>query len=291
MKLFEILNEGGKATADLGTVRANKSDIETALSFVAKALGLKEAALRDNLLGSTNHTLTGAKKDSGDIDIAFQGHHEEIVKRMQKALQQKGVKIGNNTFSFAVPTTGSRKVQVDLMFVPSEQWAKWMYHSDIDSKHKGKIRNALLRAVAANAMIDGEDVSVEDEKGNTVVRVRKSLKNDEGLIRLFKVAPLRKDGKGRTKSLQAATPEEVATALQQLGVKSKFKKSADQVLDPDAVAAALFGSGTKSKDLMSTEQVIKKILKMSNAKKIVNDAIGNEMDKSEVPEELRSLVD
>lgn len=287
------LFEGGKATQAAGTGRANKQDIEAALKFVSRVTGIAETKLRSNLLGSTSHTLNGIKPDSGDIDIAIEGApsaHQELLQAMQNETGMKPVKIGGNTFSFAVPTTGDRKVQVDLMFVPSEEWARWMYHSAEDSKHKGRIRNALLRSVAAHSTKEGEDLIVKDKSGHEIIRVRKSLKNDDGLIRLFKVAPLRKDGKGRTKSLAPATPKDVQAALKELGIDKQFSKSDDQTLTPDLVAAALFGKGVKAKDLMSTEQVVQRILKLPNAKQIVIDAIGNEMPMEEVPKELRHFL-
>jgi hypothetical protein len=289
----QFLLEGGKATADLGTVRANAYDIREALKKISTIIGKPEHELIDSLLGSTTHTLSGLKNDSGDIDIAFEDDDEKIVKKMEYALNQKAVKIGGNTFSFAVPTTGDRKVQVDFMFVPSKEWAKWMYHSDANSKHKGKIRNALLRAVAANNLETGKDLIIHDHNGNVVVRVRKSLKNDGGLVRLHKVALPRKDGKGRVKSLSDATKQQIEDAIGEHGVfTDSFTMDKDQVIDPNEVAEILFGKGTKAADLMSTEQVVQKILALpkDKAKKIVNDAIGHEMSLTELPKELKKFV-
>lgn len=290
----QFLLEGGKATADAGTVRANKKDIETALAFIAKQTGIPLQTLQDNLLGSTTHTLKGLKKDSGDIDIAFEGSidsNKELVQAMRAGTKASPVKIGGNTLSFPVPTYGGRKVQVDFMFVPSNKWAKWMYHAAEDSKYKGKIRNALLRAVAASHIEPGKDLVITDKDDNLIVRVRKSLKNDEGLVRLHKVAKPRKDGKGRVKSLSDASKEDIEDAIGEYGNSAnKYSMEKDQVLDPDEVAKILFGKGVRAKDLMSTEQVAKKILQLPNAEEIVNAAIGHEMSKQEVPDLLKHLV-
>ena len=297
MKLHELhhisgplLMEGGKATAEHGTKRAGKQDVELALAFVAKTLGVDVKTLEGNLLGSSRNTLAGTKQDSGDVDIAFPDKNRDAIISKMKAATADPYKIGNNTFSFPVPTHSNRKVQVDIMFVPSEKWARWMYHSAADSKHKGKIRNALLRAVVANTVKKEEDLIVNDSDGNMIIRVRKSLKNGEGIVRLFKVAKLRKNGKGRVKSMSDATPEEVQQALSELGVKEKFSPNRDQILDPDQAAAYMFGAGTKAEDIKSTEQVVQKILKLKNAKDIVNSAIGNEMTVKEVPQELQHLI-
>lgn len=289
----QFLIEGGAATADANTVRATKRDIEIALQSVAAATGVSVRELTDNLLGSTSHTLAGLKKDSGDLDIAFEeGKHDrqQVVDAMTKATGYKPKVIGGNTYSYAVETYDGRKVQVDLMFVPSEEWARWMYHSDAKSQHKGKIRNALLRSVAIHSHTPGKDLVVKDADGNTVIKVRRSLQNDKGLIRLHKVAPKKKSGVGRTKALVDATEKDIQQALKDLGQTGKFTMDKDQKLDPDAVAAELFGPGTKAKDIMSTEQVIDKVLKMPNVAEIVQTAVGNEMAPEEVPVKLRRFL-
>jgi hypothetical protein len=289
----QFLIEGGAATADVNTVRANKQDIEIALQTVSAATGVSVRELTDNLLGSTPHTLAGLKKDSGDLDIAFEEgkyDRQEVVDAMTKATGYKPKVIGGNTYSYAVDTYDGRKVQVDLMFVPSEKWARWIYHSDPKSQHKGKIRNALLRSVAAHSHTPGKDLVVRDKDGNIVIKVRLSLQNDKGLIRLHKIAPKKKSGVGRTKTLVTATEKDILQALKELGHTGKFTMDKDQKIDPDAVAVELFGPGTKAKDIMSTEQVVEKVLKMPNAAEIVQSAVGNEMTPEEVPIKLRRFL-
>lgn len=291
----QFLLEGGKATENRGTVRATKKDIELAIKFISSAVGVSEEKIKQNLLGSTPHTLMGLKADSGDIDIAFEtdeAEQERIIQNIKKAADHEPVKIGSNTFSFAIPTYAGRKVQVDIMFFPSEKWARWIHYSDPKSKHKGKIRNALLRSVAAHSHVPGKDLVVKDDQGNVIVRVRRSLKNDEGLVRLHKVAPLRKDGKGRVKALVDASEKDIKEVLKQIGQEHlMFSMDKDQLLDPDKVAESLFGKGVKAKDLLSAEQVAQQILKLKNAKQIVQDAVGPEMNREEVPSALAHLLD
>lgn len=293
MSFKQFLAEGGAATSTEHTVRATKQDIEAALKFVSKAIGIPEDQLASSLLGSTPHTLKGLKKDSGDLDVALEdGKHDrkKIVAALEKATGFTPKVVGGNTYSFAVPTHSGRKVQVDLMFSPSEQWAKWMYHSAIDSKHKGKVRNQLLIAVAINQMEKGKDLIVKDAEGNLLVKVRRSLKNDEGLVRIHKYAPLRKDGKGRTKTLVDATEKDILAVLDEVGDHtSTFTMEKDQNLNPDSVAAVLFGKGTKAADLMSTEQVVKKVLALKNAKDVVKTA-AKALEPDELPAELKPLL-
>jgi hypothetical protein len=287
----QFLIEGGAATSAFHTVRATKEDIEKALDFVAKHTGIAKSTLMNNLLGSTSHTLAGKKKDSGDIDIALQEDkfdRDTIVKKMQSATGMDKVKqIGNGTFSFAVPTSKDRKVQVDLMFVASEEWAKFGFHSPIDSAYNGMVRNnMLLDNVMRHTFEPGKDLQVFDDKGNEIVRVRRVFGRGEGLYRTFKVAPMRKDGKGRT-ALRKSTPEEVSDVLKQLGRKDKFSHEVDPILDPNKAAEFMFGKGTTAKDLMSAEQVIKAIFKRKDHAAIFKDAV-NDMRQAgvDVPLEI-----
>ncbi len=61
----QFLVEGGNATKQFNTERANANDIKQALIFVTKALKINID--RDDLLGSTQLTLLGKKQDSGDL--------------------------------------------------------------------------------------------------------------------------------------------------------------------------------------------------------------------------------
>lgn len=270
----QFLTEGGAATATFNTVRATKDDIVKALAFVSKHTGIALSKLESNLLGSTAHTLTGKRKDSGDVDIALEDgmfDRQDIVERMKQATGMDKVKqTGSGTFSFAVPTSGDRRVQVDLMFVPSEKWAKFGYHSAADSEHKGVVRNLLLVNVLKRLFEPGKDVSVTDD-GVEVARVRRVFKMDGGLERTFKVAPLKRDGRSRG-PLRKATPEEVDEVLKQVKKQVTFSRDPDPILDPDKAAAYIFGPGTKAKDILSAEQVIRLIAKRPDHADIFRDA-------------------
>lgn len=289
----QFLMEGGAATAAFNTERATKADIEAALKFVEKHTGVPYEELIDNLLGSTGHTLSGKKKDSGDIDIAFEEtkhSRAELVAKMKQATGMDKVnQIGTGTFSFAVPAVGKKKVQVDFMFVPSKEWAKFGFHSAADSAYKGAVRNMLIHSVMKHTYEPGKDISVKDEAGTEVVRVRRVYGNAEGLYRTFKVAPMRKDGKGRV-ALRKGTPEEVDQILKSLGKSAKFSRDDDPILDPDEAAEFLFGKGTKAKDLMSAEQVIKAIFKRKDHAAIFKDVVASlEKEGLEVPTEIQQF--
>ena len=291
----QFLLEGGNATADFKPVRATKTDVETALKFVEQHTGIPYGKLVDNLLGSTGHTLAGKKKDSGDIDIAVEeGRYDkrDLVEKMKSATgMDKVPTVGGNVFSFTVPVGKDRRVQVDLMFVPSEKWAKFGYHAADDSKYKGVVRNMLLVNTMKRIYEPGKDISVHDPHHEVeAVRVRRGFKMDGGLERLFRVAPLRKDGKGRV-ALRKGTPEEVDVILKQLGKNIKFSRDPDPILDPDKAAEFMFGKGVKAEDILSAEQVIKQIYKRSDHAEIFKDAIKDiEALDQPIPDEIKQFA-
>jgi hypothetical protein len=291
----QFLVEGGAATAAYNTQRANKTDIEKAIAFVCRATGIKREVIMANLLGSTSHTLLGKKADSGDVDIAFQEDkydRDTLAERMKKATGMSDVKqIGSGTFSFAVPVSDTKRIQVDFMFVASEQWAKFGFHSALDSKHKGLVRNNfLLDNVMKHTFEPGKDLRITDKEGNDVVRVRRTFGRAEGLYRSFKAAPMRKDGKGRVQ-LKKVTPEQVEQVLRELGHKSTFSKDAEPILSPDQAAEFLFGKGTRAADIMSAEQVIKAIFKRKDHAAIFKDAAADFVKAGmEVPAEIAKFA-
>lgn len=293
MLVRELLLEGGKATEKLGTVRANKDDIEAALSFVATQLGVGRETLASRLLGSTRLTAGGHQQDSGDIDIAI--HDGEVdrdlaVKRMTKATKNAPHVTGGSTYSFAVPTGKDRKVQVDLMFVPDVKWAMFSHHASENSKHKSGVRNELLHSALKFSMVPGEDVRIKDDAGNDVARASRSYKLDIGVERLFKIAPKRKDGKGRVKGVVHATPDEVRATMDDIGAAQKFSAEKDIITDPDKFGELLFGPEVKGKHMLSTEQLIELIkkYKKKDADAIFRDAVkGIKRLKFPVPDELK----
>jgi len=293
VKLLELKEpvSSGKSTKDMGTTRASKADIQSAIKFVSKHAGIPIEEIKPNLLGSTNKTLSGAQEDSGDIDIAVEnGRHGKMIDIVHKMLDATGTdeihRAGAGVFSFAVPVPGGRKVQVDLMFVPSTKWARWSFHSAPSSKYKAAVRSLLLVNMMKQVYEPGKDLEVK-ENGETVARARRSFKADVGLERLFKVMKMRKDGKGRTKSLAKVTPEELQAELTRMGRKDKFDPNPDPIVDPDQAAELMFGKGVKAKDAMSVEQIIDLIKKRHDAEEIFKNTMDDLKDSGlEVPPEL-----
>ena len=293
----QFLFEGGKATEKLGTERATQADMKAALNFVAKQTGVPLETLKDRLLGSARLTYNGLQKDSGDVDIALNStelNQDDVVEKMKFATGNKPHVTGGNIFSFAVPVSDAKKVQVDLMFVPDIEWAKFSHHASEHSQYKSGVRNELLHSALKFSMEPGKDLRLKDEDGNDIARASRAYKLDQGVERIFKISPLRKDGKGaRVKTPIKATPEQVKQALDQEGHQAEFSSEPDVIRDPDKFAKLLFGPKAKAKDLMSTEQLVNMIrkYKAKDADAIFKDAVkGIKRLKFDVPKELSSYV-
>lgn len=290
-ELFEA-KSSGKSTAHMGTTRASADDIKSALKFVAKHAGLDLDEVKSSLLGSTEKTLAGKQQDSGDIDIAVEEgsvNREEVIQKMLDATGTDEIhRAGAGVFSFAVPVPGGRKVQIDLMFVPSKKWAKFSFHSAPDSKYKGAVRSLLFVNMMKQIFEPGKDLEIKDpDDGEPVIRVRRSFKADVGLERLFKVRPMRKDGKGRTKNMGKATAAEVAAELKRMGLDDKFDPNPDPITDPDQAAKLMFGNGVRAEDVMSVEQIVNLIKKRKDAAVIFKNTMDDlKEQRLEVPPEL-----
>ena len=289
----QFLTEGGAATKDYSTERATQADIKAALQFVSKTIGMPVPALQANLLGSTPHTLAGKKQDSGDIDIAFgldKHDPDELVAKMLAAVNDEGTyNPGTKVGSFAVPVNG-KKVQVDFMFVKNEEWAKFGFHAAEASKHKGIVRNFLLINLMKRLFVPGKDFVLHDEQGNEIARVRRGFKMDAGLERLYRLAPMRKDGKGRT-AMKSVKPEELEAELKRMGKSVTFEKDSTPIVDPDKAAEFMFGKGKKAQDILSAEQVIELIKKRKDHAAIFKDAIVDIQNaKQPVPDEIKQYA-
>lgn len=205
MKLREItLLEGAKALASAGAGRIEKKYISSTVEFVGKLAGIPKRDL--HVMGST-----GKNASSGDIDIGIdaskydeQHVHARLVTRIghENHYYNHGLKI----YSYVIPIVkkvgeefieAGGKVQVDLIFTPSVDWAKFAYHSegqsDAQTSYKGAVRTILLKSVAAMYHEPGIDFMAFDPKSNElVIRVGRTFDLTRGMRRIFQYRPERK---------------------------------------------------------------------------------------------------
>jgi hypothetical protein len=264
MKTYQNVSEGGDATAQWGTVRANQSDVKSALATTSQALGIPVSILSGNLLGSTELTLLGKQPDSGDIDIAFKKSDSDMATLNQKMLDVTNgrgkLSAGLGVGSYAVETTPGRYVQVDLMFVDNTDWAKFMYHSEFGagSEYKGVVRNLILEAVVRHSNQVG-DIVVKDAEGNLIARGSMGIDSNKGMKRIFKVALVNKRTGARNKTLTAVTPAELKAELVAIDPKygSPEIEYSDKLIDDSSkITEILFGVGVLPADISSAEKLI-----------------------------------
>jgi hypothetical protein len=281
------LKEGGNATAEWGTTRANQADMQAALIFMSKASGIPAEELRTGLLGSTELTLLGIRKDSGDVDIAIDLNKydmTEIHTKVMAAVNGEGaLASGLRTGSYACPVGNSKKIQVDFMYFDSVTWAKFMYHSDEgrNSKFKGVVRNQLLMACVRH-MIHPGDMIIKNDAGEVVARASRSIDPNKGMRRIFKMVSINKRTGQPNKTLGTVTPAEIRARYPD----AEFVDREDLVNDPKTLVQALFGDGVEPASIMTVEDLMDVIKnKVADAK--LRETIGLDaattLDRDEIP--------
>lgn len=283
----QFLEEGGKETADYGVQRATAKDIKAAISILNSVLGDSKADLENQLLGSVGQTLRGTKKDSGDIDVAYpiEKMDEAHAKMMKHTNNEGHLNRGTKVGSYALDV-GGKKVQLDLMFVKDINWAKFGYHSSEGegSKYPGAVRRILMTNALAYTQEPGKDFIYRDKDGSVIARASRSIKQGDGMERMFKMRKKNKKTGEYLKSIETVSPEELE---KEFGDKFKFSKEVDLTTNPDDAAKLIFGPKYSAKDILTAENLIKLIKKLPNAVEILK-AAKDELEKSKlpIPEEL-----
>lgn len=243
MKLRQIkLLEGGNALAAANVGRIERKFIPHVIELVSHLSGIPKNELHP--LGSTGKT-----SDSGDIDLGIDSGkylpdqiHARLSTRLgpDKHYYNHGLKI----HSYAVPIVKKvggefveigGNVQVDFIFTPRLDWAKFAYHSEgstgQQTSYKGAVRTILLKAIASQFEEKGVDMSVFDPKSNElIIRVGRTFDLSHGLRRIFQHRPERKHAHVDTyvKNMKTVhTIEELQPALDQL--KKRYPGQFDNI--------------------------------------------------------------
>lgn len=274
LDVFAVIVEGGAATSEAGTVRIKRSDIPATIKYASELSGIPVKDLHK--LGSTGKTPT-----SGDIDLGVDVHkydHERVHARMMQKLGGKGgvFNKGTKVGSYAVPIKGDPEkglVQVDFMYTPNTDWAKFAYHSEGEgSKYKGAVRTILLMAVAAGLQEPGTDhFEFDPDSGDMIIRAGRTLDLNAGLRRIFQHRPRNKAGTAYLKTMKSIPIEDFKALFPDVPVKNGIIT----IEDPDKVVKMLFGGGTTANDVRTAEQIlalIKKKFDEAKQKEIFNKA-------------------
>ena len=290
MKLCEVnlLEMGGKALKAQDLTRIDKKYIASTVALVAKIAGIQRHDL--HLLGST-----GKNPTSGDIDIGVDSSKyqpEHVNARMVARLGDEHSIFNNGTkiYSYAVPIVKrvgeeffeiGGKVQVDLVFTPSIEWAKFAYYSEgtsgAQTSYKGAIRTVLLKSVASMYTEPGIDLLAYDpHTEELVIRVGRTFDLTHGLRRIFQYRPERKNGSPLqspyVKSMKTVhTIEELHPALEALkkrhpgkfdGIELDVADHEIIINDPDKALKMIFpGAPVHPNDVRTAEQVLDLISK------------------------------
>lgn len=309
MKLREIkLLEGGNALAKVGVGRIDKKYIPSTVEFVGKIAGIPKRDLHQ--LGST-----GKNPTSGDIDIGVDltkydpaDIHRRIMMRIGDDKYHHNA--GSKVHSYAIPIVKrigdefvevGGNVQVDMIYTPSIEWAKFSHHSEgfgsAQTSYKGAVRTILLKAVAALYEEPGIDyMAFDPHTGDLLIRVGRTFDLQRGLRRIFQYRPLRKDSNEYAKTMRTVdTIEELQPALDAL--KQRYPGHFDDddldiedheivINDPAKVLKLIFPGGPVSpEDVRTAEQVLdlitdrfpldKQIRILTKAKNSIEEITGN----------------
>lgn len=294
MKLVEVkpIFEGNKALSDLGISRIKREDIPSTINHFCELASISKEDL--HVIGSTEKLAT-----SGDIDLAidsnrFNPEHIDAMMRSKGIVGKynKGLQVA----SYAIPIKGDKNnglVQVDLMFSPNVEWAKFAYHSPGEgSRFKGAVRTVLLSAVAAILNEPGTD-HFDYDGGELVTRAGRTLHLPTGLKRIFQYRPRNTAGDGYLMSMKNIEVDD----FKKMYPNVELRGGRMNVDDPQKVIKILFGSGVTPKDVESAEQVIHLIKKKFSKQdqdqifKIAAKRLKDLRGKARLPQEIEDAFE
>lgn len=185
IRLDRTLNEGGNAIKSSSPVSGDK-----ALPIAEKVIGILKERYPDTEfapIGSVGKK--NAEQTSGDIDIAVEldfsesENVKEVLKEKYPDMEIKSMK-GLHILSVGLPYE-SQVVQVDLMFFPDIELAKFFYHSPDftknESEFKGSVRNMLMTSILKNIPVQ-DYRNTTFENGHVKDLYKYSFNPEKGLV-------------------------------------------------------------------------------------------------------------
>ena len=185
IRLDRTLNEGGNAIKSSSPVSGDK-----ALPIAEKVIGILKERYPDTEfapIGSVGKK--NAEQTSGDIDIAVEldfSESENVKKVLEEKYPDMEIKSmkGLRILSVGLPYE-SQVVQVDLMFFPDIELAKFFYHSPDFTKNesafKGSVRNMLMTSILKNIPVQ-DYKNTTFENGHVKVLYKYSFNPEKGLV-------------------------------------------------------------------------------------------------------------
>ena len=185
IRLDRTLNEGGNAIKSSSPVSGDK-----ALPIAEKVIGILKERYPDTEfapIGSVGKK--NAEQTSGDIDIAVEldfSESENVKKVLEEKYPDMEIKSmkGLRILSVGLPYE-SQVVQVDLMFFPDIELAKFFYHSPDftknESEFKGSVRNMLMTSILKNIPVQ-DYRNTTFENGHIKDLYKYSFNPEKGLV-------------------------------------------------------------------------------------------------------------
>lgn len=272
------LIEGGHALEGVGAI--SREEIEATLRYISPIVGIPfesikdkqgnitRYGLEDSTLGSagkTNAGQFGKKETVGDIDVAVDEKYYDFDKIVSRLTQKLGPENmgkpmkGLGTIPTKVPVGGNSAkgyVQLDFMFGKPEL-LKFTYSSpdpESLSEYKGVYRNVLMSAILQNMRRQIRDTETQE----IIALVGPSLLVNKGVINQWRHFPLRKDNKGRLKTMKAMSRSDFEAQYPDHKGKEK-----EMTLDgPQDIVNFIFpGANAKIADLDSFEKLRDLVIK------------------------------
>lgn len=185
IRFNRTLNEGGNAIKSSSPVRGDK-----ALPIAEKVIGILKGKYPETEfapIGSVGKK--NSEQTSGDIDIAVEldfsesENVTEVLKAKYPDMEIKSMK-GLRILSVGFPYK-RQVVQVDLMFFPDIELAKFFYHSPDftknESEFKGSVRNMLMTSILKNIPVQGYRNTTFDN-GHVKDIYKYSFSPEKGLV-------------------------------------------------------------------------------------------------------------
>ena len=185
IRLDRTLNEGGNAIKSSSPVSGDK-----ALPIAEKVIGILKERYPDTEfapIGSVGKK--NAEQTSGDIDIAVEldfSESENVKKVLEEKYPDMEIKSmkGLHILSVGLPYD-NQVVQVDLMFFPDIELAKFFYHSPDftknESEFKGSVRNMLMTSILKNIPVQ-DYRNTTFENGHIKDLYKYSFNPEKGLV-------------------------------------------------------------------------------------------------------------
>jgi hypothetical protein len=255
---------GGNAMSSFGVVPIAANDIVKAICEMSKLAKIPFSSFV--ILGSA-----GKKPYSNDVDLAVDVNlfpKEAIHTRLVDILGSERAVFNNGTGvgSYAIPLNG-HYVQVDLMFTPRLEWAKFAYFAPpiTESRYKGAVRTMLLMGITSCIEQPGIDYCQYDD-GILTIRIGRTFDLNTGIRRIYQYRPMRKDGTGFVKTLKTTSLKDIKQGFPHL---ESFVSDDEIVIDdPHQALELMFGFPVDPNNVNTAENVIELATNHFNANKL-----------------------